>query len=205
MKKLPLSLLIIIFSVTPVFSQFSFGFKAGLNVANAKSIGSNDNKIKPGLYAGILAEVGISKKFFVNPEILYSVKGFKFPATNVNSNGTLSLNYFSVPVMGGYKINDQINILLGPEFNFLTKANSVFDGSDHDVTHSFRKFDMAIDLGSSYIFKIGLGIEIRYSYGFKDLVDVIYADQMGNITGKGKEGSNRVLQIGVIYKFSKKQ
>ncbi|MBI1782222.1 MAG: PorT family protein [Sphingobacteriales bacterium] len=204
MKKTLLSFLIIIFSVTPVFSQFSFGIKAGLNVANAKSINSDNNKARLGFNGGVLSEVEFGKKIILRPELLYSVKGCKFPATAVNTGGTLSLNYFSVPILGGYHLNNDFTFLLGPEFNFLTKANSKFDNSDHDVSSNFRKFDIAIDLGAAYNLKSGLGVELRYSYGFKDLVDVIYTDQMGNVTGKGKEGSNRVVQIGLFYKFHKK-
>ncbi|MBI2730754.1 MAG: PorT family protein [Sphingobacteriales bacterium] len=204
MKKTVLYLLFFLFSLTKIYSQINFGIKTGLNISNAKSINSDNNKARLGFNGGVLSEIEFSKKFILRPELLYSVKGCKFPATAVNTAGTLSLNYFSVPILGGYHLNNDFTILLGPEFNFLTKANSKFDNSDHDVSSNFRKFDVAIDLGATYNLKSGLGVELRYSYGFKDLVDVIYTDQMGNVTGQGKEGSNRVLQIGLFYKFLKK-
>lgn len=204
MKKISLCLFVFIFSLTHSFSQVNFGIKAGLNIANAKNINFGDNKVRLGFNVGILAEVEISKKFIVRPEFLYSIKGFKFPATAINGGGTLSLNYISVPLLAGFRLNNDFTLFLGPEFNFLTNVNSKFDGSDHDVSNYFRKFDLAIDLGAAYNLKSGLGIELRYSYGFKDLADVIFTDQAGNEIGKGKEGSNRVLQLGLFYKFHKK-
>jgi len=204
MKKIIVTTLLIAFSLVQSFAQVSFGAKAGLNVSNTKNIGSADNKIRPGFNAGLLAEIRILRKFLIHPELLYSVKGNKFPATAFNGGGTLSLNYVSIPFLVGFRPTNKIAILAGPEFSFLTNANSKFDGSDHDVTKNYRKFDMAIDLGVTYKIIMGLGAELRYSYGFEDLADVTYTDQFGNETGKGRIGSNRVFQFGLYYKFSKR-
>jgi len=62
----------------------------------------------------LCTEIGISKKFIVEPELLYSIKGDKFPATILTNDRTLSLNYFSIPVLGGFRLNDKLTILLGP-------------------------------------------------------------------------------------------
>lgn len=204
MKKIFITTFLITFSLIQSFGQISFGVKAGLNVSNVKNVGSADNKARPGFYGGLLTEIKIGKKVIVRPEVLYSIKGNKFPATAFNGGGTLSLNYISIPLLGGFRPTDKFTILLGPEFNFLTTANSKFDGSNHDGTKIYRKFDFAIDLGATYSIINGLGVELRYSYGFEDLVDVTYTDQNGNDIGTGRIGSNRVFQLGVFYRFSKK-
>ncbi|MBL0200930.1 MAG: outer membrane beta-barrel protein [Chitinophagaceae bacterium] len=69
-----------------------FCVKAGLNVSNVKNIGSAANKTRIGFNGGLLTEIKIGKKIIVQPEVLYSVKGNKFPATPFNGGGTLSLN-----------------------------------------------------------------------------------------------------------------
>lgn len=204
MKKISIIILSISFLSAHSFGQVSFGVKTGLNFNNAKNVGSEENKIKLGLNSGAFAEIGINSKFLIRPEVLYSIKGFKFPATPFNSKGSLSLDYVSIPILGGYRLNESFAILLGPEFNFLTGANSKFDGTDHDVSKNFKKFDMAIDLGAAYYISYGLGVELRYSYGFEDLADVIYTDALGNEIRRGRTGGNRVLQLGFFYKFSKK-
>ena len=204
MKKIFITIFVATFSLIQSFGQTSFGVKAGLNFSNVKNVGSTDNKTRLGLNCGLLTEIGISKKFIIRPELLYSIKGNKSPATAFNGSGTLSLNYFSIPLLGGFRPNDKFLILLGPEFNFLINANSKFDGSNHDVSKNFRKFDLAIDLGMTYKIKHGLGVELRYSYGFEDLEDVIVTDQLGTEIGKERVGSNRVFQLGLFYKFSKK-
>lgn len=204
MKKISITTFLVSFFVFHSFAQVSFGAKAGLNVSSVKNLGSAENKTRVGFNGGLLTEIKISKKFIVRPELLYSIKGNRFPATPFNGGGTLSLNYVSVPLLAGFHPAEKFSILLGPEFNFLINANSKFDGANHDGTKNFRKFDLAIDLGAAYNFTKALGVELRYSYGFEDLADVTYTDQAGNDIGTDRIGSNRVFQLGVFYKFSGK-
>ncbi len=204
LKKTFITTLLVASSLVQSFGQISFGVKAGLNLSNVKNVGSTENKTRLGFNGGFLTKIDISKRFIVQPELLYSIKGNKFPPTAFNGGGTLSLNYISIPLLGGFRPNDNFTILFGPEFNFLTNANSKFDGSNHDVSKNFRKFDLAIALGATYSIKKNVGIELRYSYGFEDLADVILIDQSGNQIGKDRTGSNRVFQLGLFYKFSKR-
>ncbi len=70
------------------------------------------------------------------------------------------------------------------------------------MTNFYRHFDVGFDLGASYNFNKYLGIEGRYNYGFKDLVNVIVTDNAGNVVGQGKTGANSVLQLGFYYYLS---
>jgi hypothetical protein len=149
MKKLLSAALLVPFFLIQSYAQVSFGVKAGLNISNVKDF-SSVSKTRLGVHGGLLAEVGISKNFILQPELLYSVKGFKSPQSQISGEAIVSLNYISVSLLGGFRANKNIVILLGPEFNFLTKANSRFDGINHDLSNIYRKFDMAIDLGVAY-------------------------------------------------------
>jgi Outer membrane protein beta-barrel domain len=204
MKKIILTTSACIFFLLQANAQINLGIKAALNLSNVKFPGSPNNSTRLGFNAGLLTQVSIFKKFIIQPELLYSVKGHKFPATNFDGGGTLSLNYISVPVLVGFRPTKKLSVLAGPEFNFLTSANSKFDGKDHDVSKIYRKFDMAVDISVAYKIIAGLGAELRYSYGFDDLVDAIITDQNGNDIGKDRVGSNRVFQCGFFYKFSRK-
>ena len=204
MKKIILTISASIFFLLYANAQINFGIKGGLNFSNVKFPGSPNNTTRLGFNAGLLLQVSIFKMFMLQPELLYSIKGHKFPATSFDGGGTLSLNYISVPVLVGFRPTKKITVLAGPEFNFLTTANSKFNGIDHDVSKIYRKFNMAVDIGVAYKIIAGLGAELRYSYGFEDLVDVTYTDQNGNDIGKDRAGSNRVLQFVVFYKLFKR-
>ena len=201
MKKIILFSVTLIFFVAQIYAQINLGIKGGLNLATAKYAGSKDNKVRTGFNAGLFTQITISKEFRVRPELLYSIKGFRFPATPFSGKGTLSLNYISIPLLIAYLPGSKFSILSGPEFGFLTKANSKFDGSSHDVSSYYRKFDVAIDLGIACLISNGFGAEVRGSYGFNDLADATQTDSQGNQIANYRVGGNRVLQFGIFYSF----
>ena len=204
MKKTILLLLLVLFLVPQLFGQVRFGLKAGLNLSNVKNFGLGSTKVKAAANGGFFIKVPIIKKFLLQPEILYSSKGFLFPKTDSTASGKVTLNYISVPILISFKISDNFLLMLGPELNFITNAKSKSANRNNDISNNFRKFDMAIDFGTAYNLKNGLGIEFRYSHGFEDLANVIKTDQLGNYLGTQKQGSNRVMQIGLFYIFPKK-
>jgi hypothetical protein len=204
MKKSIFSLLLFVFFIDTANAQIKTGGKVGGNLAGVKNIGDENNSSRVGFNAGAVAQIGISKKFVIQPELLFSLKGYKFPPTNFNSSGTLSLNYVVIPLLAGFQPSENVTILFGPELGFLTSVNSRFDGANHDVSKNFRKTDIGINLGTALHIKEGVGIEARYSYGFNELADVIYTDNLGNEIGRGRTGANRVFQIGLYYLFKVK-
>lgn len=199
MSKIILVVLVFSLALLQSFGQTQFGVKAGLNFANVDYNAPSAKNFRLGLNGGLLTEFRMSNKILVRPEILYSIKGYKF-----KSGGTISLNYVSIPILGGFRPNDKVAILLGPELSILTTASSKSKDGYHDLSRYYRNFDFAIDLGAIYNIKNGLGAELRYSYGFKDLSDVMMTDEFGRDIGKATIGRNLVLQIGLFYKFLKK-
>ena len=186
------------------FAQVNIGIKAGLNLSNVKFPEPSATKIKTGFYGGLVGQIYLAKKFLVQPEVLYSGRGFRFSPIADSKGGYVSLNYISVPLLAGYCPVDKLKILLGPEFNFLTTAKSKIENTDNDLSNIYKKFDLGIDLGASYEIQKSIGVEVRYSHGITDLLEGSELDNTGNEIGKIKYGKNRVFQIGIFYKFGKK-
>lgn len=201
MKKYLLIALACFFSVASK-AQIQFGLKGGVNLATVRYISTDNSKARAGWNAGLLSEIPIQDNLLIRPELLYSSKGFGFSARGTSSAGTVKLNYIAVPVLFGYRPNSKSELLLGPEFGFLTKAVSKSSGFNTDLTNTFRHFDVGFDLGVAYNITKEFGVEARYNYGFKDLVNVVYMNENGDISGQGKNGANSVLQFGIYYIFS---
>ena len=201
MKKIILILSVIICFITASTAQVKIGAKAGINIANVTGLTYSDAKVRLGINAGMLAKINLSKKFFVQPELLYAVKGYKFPKTNFSGAGFVNMDYVNIPLLTGYNFTDKFSVVLGPEFGFLLKANSKFDNTNHDVTKNYKKFDMAISLGIAYNLNNKIGIDLRYCYSFINLVEATLTDAMGNVVGKDKQGKNSVFQLGLFYIF----
>jgi hypothetical protein len=203
MKKNILPAIALLLISTCANSQIKLGLKAGTNFCFITGL-NNDYKPRVGINAGVLVKGNISKKIFIQPEILYSIKGYQFPATGFNSEGFTNLNYICIPFMAGYSITDKLNVLAGPEFNILTKAMSKFDNARHDITKNYNTFEFGAGIGLTYIEVKGFGLELRYSYGISNLSNVILTDLLGNEIMKTGIGHNHTLQLGIIYIFKYK-
>lgn len=183
------------------YSQVSFGMKSGINIATTKNlIAFPKNRV--GWYGGGFAIIPIRNKFFLQPELLYSSKGFGVNQTNpLNApNATYRLNYLNLPILLGHKIDRKTSVFFGPELGYLISVHQVYRHDDNvDVSKDFPpKFDVGMNVGLNYKLMKNIGIELRYNYGFNTLYDV---DAVGNRHGDGINGANRVFQIGVNYSF----
>lgn len=202
MKRTILSLVTLLL-LSSAHAQAHFGIKAGANLANVKYEGQDNYKARIAFYAGGLMQYALAENLFVQPELLYSVKGFRALATATTGEAVVSLNYVALPVLLNYQPTENLSLLAGPELGFLASAKSKLEGYTYNVSNSYRDIDLGMDLGVSYKLGKNLGADLRYNHGFKDLMHVVYTDQNSNIVGQGKEGANKVFQVGLYYLFAK--
>lgn len=124
--------------------KVSFGVKAGINISNVyDSQGEQFNAdAKLGLAAGIFVALPIGKFIGVQPEILFSQKGYKGSGSLLGSNYsyTYTSNYFDVPLLFAIKPISLITILVGPQYSFLVKDSYKFDSAliNIDQEHVFE-------------------------------------------------------------------
>lgn len=201
MKKAFIIICLFTISFTDSFSQIKAGLKAGLNFCNVKFPEPSDTKTRVAFYGGVQAEIAVGKKFILQPELLYSQKGFRYYSLGTSQEGHISINYISVPLLAEYSLTDKLKVSTGPEFNYLVNAKSRDNGVSNDLSKNYKKFDVAIDLGVSYQFLKSFGINFRYSYGLTYLVEGVIMDPVGNQIGTINLGKNRALQAGMFYIF----
>ncbi|MFW6257222.1 MAG: porin family protein [Prolixibacteraceae bacterium] len=119
---------------TSAFSQFSeFGIKAGLNMSNLTVEGNNDNTMKFGLHAGILNKYYITEAFALQPELLYSSKGFENVFNNeIITDGEVNynLNYIDLPIKLVFYLAEDFNFQFGPYIGYLINANVDVDSAE---------------------------------------------------------------------------
>ena len=138
MKKLFLSIAIIGFAMGSSYAQktrdeFSFGLKIGSNYSNVYD--SEGDKFaaegKYGLAAGAFLSLPIGKVIGIQPEVIYSEKGFKATGSFLGSNysATRTTTYIDVPILLAIKPVNFLTILAGPQYSFLIKQNNNFTTS----------------------------------------------------------------------------
>lgn len=115
-----------------------------------------------GLAAGIFVALPIGKFIGVQPEILFSQKGYKGSGSLLGSNYsyTYTSNYIDVPLLFAIKPISLITILVGPQYSFLVKDSYKFDIAliNIDQEHVFendniRKNTLSFLGGVDFIFK----------------------------------------------------
>jgi hypothetical protein len=180
MKKLILSVALFA-SSTLVFSQersrSHVGLKLGMNsskVDYSPDITGFETHHKTGFAGGIYYNIAVSNKFSIQPELLYSAMGSKLKQTltSPNGEGTLKLNYISIPVL--FKVTPvwRLGLFAGPQLDILTSAKSTAGSlPDVDQKDRFKSTDFAWTAGAEFWITRGIGVFGRYIGGLTDIND----------------------------------
>jgi len=198
MKKIIIALVFIAASAGAYAqAQFAIGIKGGPNFSNLNvSDPGATYKARTGWHAGGFVLMKFSK-IGIQPEILFSQQGSKI---KVNSNDlNANYSYINIPIMVKLYTVAGINLQAGPQFGFLTKAESDYNpvtgepiNSTQDFKNAYKKSDVSLAMGVGWDLPFGLTIDGRYNLGLSDVSDQA-----------AYETKNQVWQISVGYKLIK--
>lgn len=168
-----------------------FGVKGGLNFANLTG-DAEDNSMRVSFHVGGLAEIKLTNKFAIQPELLFSSQGAKFD-TNTSEKLVYDLSYINIPVMAKFYATPQFYLEAGPQISFIVSAKAKYDGDSEDIKDEFNSTDFGLGLGAGYNFTDNLYAGLRYNAGLSNIADV--PDSSNFETG------NSVIALSVGYKF----
>lgn len=171
----------------------SLGLKAGASYASfvGKQAGNQDGLF--GFQAGGFANIGITKLFAFQPEILYSQKGTKYQDV---TDFSTRLSYLDVPL--AFHVNaDGLFFEAGPQVGFLLSAKNKAGNRSVDVKNATNAVDFGYLVGLGYQRKTGPGIGLRYNGGFTNIPKAYTA---GNVTVQNQI-RNSAFQLYVTYSF----
>jgi opacity protein-like surface antigen len=135
---------------------FKLGIKAGPNFA---SLNGNDinTSTRTSFHAGAAAELGLTSKFAIAPEFLFTSQG-----AHVDGPGDFNLDYVAVPILARiYLLSDKLSVDVGPQFSFLVNNNlkDTFDTKD---------YDFAVAAGLTLNLTKSIFVQGRYTAGLTD-------------------------------------
>lgn len=182
--KLFLPLAAMLFFSTVSFAQFHIGIKGGANVSKVDGASFKD-KFSYGYHIGGFAEIGLGRKFSLQPEVLFNQYN-----TTVDSNynhvyenvfnsdqSKVRLNYLSIPILLNYKlIGNFLTLQAGPQFSVLMDQNKNFL---QNGGKAFSDGDFAM-LGGVQLKLSALRITGRYVVGLKNINDIDNRDRWKN-------------------------
>lgn len=143
------------------------GAKAGLNYANltGSEITVNAQNYKSeaitAYHIGLLAEVKLTEKFAIQPELLYSTQGASYE--NLGSEIKNKLGYLSIPVMAKIYLNKTFSLELGPQASFLLSETENVNLEDSNT------FDFSVAGGLGVKITKSIFIQGRYGLGLTEV------------------------------------
>lgn len=150
--------------VAPVNS--GLGIKGGVSFTTVRGSGADGmgkTDLKTSFHAGAFAQLRVTNSFSVQPELLYSRKGFLGEGTAAAPS--VKLDYIDLPILAVYNLSYRWSVHAGPQIGFLV---------------AYRENDREMDRGNYRATDVGgaVGIEFRaafarlgarYNHGFIDV------------------------------------
>ncbi|WP_299128977.1 porin family protein [uncultured Winogradskyella sp.] len=162
------------------------GIKVGGNIANLSGDGTENVSSMLNFSAGFFMEIKATKNFKIQPELLFSVYGFKLDEEGSRSN--VRLNYVVLPIMAKYFLSNGVSLDVGPQVGLLVTAKNG-TGSLADVKTNFYDRDFGINAGTSFRISDMITLSLRYYFGLND------------VTATNVKNYNRAFQLGLQFKI----
>lgn len=187
---------------TVIFAQTRYGVKAGYNNSDV-SFGyelDRDFTASPpqlqsikrhGFYVGIFSETKLSRKIYLQSEVVFSQKGYQRDISLTQDfnpmRQKINHNEITIPISISYELS-KFEIGIGHELGF--KLNdSLFE------YHT----DLSVLGTMSFNFNHHIAIDVRYAHGYKKLFSTDLVKE-GNSFFTASPRS-RVVQLGLSYKL----
>ena len=185
MKKSILLSLVFVLGLLTVHAQgIKLGVKAGANFASLSGSDADGLDGRTSFHLGGVVVIGISEKFAVQPELIYSAQGFKFSEFGFDVTG--KLDYINLPILADFTIAEGFSIQAGPQlgFNITDKIEAEGESESLDA----EGIDFGAAFGAQYKMNSGLFFQARYALGLSEVV-------------KDVDIKNNVISLSIGYFF----
>lgn len=129
-------------------NQVTFGLKAGINFSTIYDSKDEEfeSEAKMGFAGGAFLAIPLGTYLGIQPEVLYSRKGFKSTGSTLGSEYefTRRTNWLDVPLLVAIKPSSTLTILGGPQFSWLIDEEYDFDNEliSGEVGREFENDDL---------------------------------------------------------------
>jgi hypothetical protein len=194
--------------MTNTASRTTFGIRAGVNFQNINGKNAEGSELKndiaTGFHAGVNAEIPVGTGSYLQPGVLYSMKG-----AETGNDSRIRLSYIEVPVNFVYKpVLSTGNLVLGfgPYAAYGIGGKIETNGSERDIEFDsdydlldpatqFKKFDAGANFLAGYEFANQLSFQINAQLG---LININKENPLGNDDTRWR---NTGFGLSVGYRF----
>jgi outer membrane protein with beta-barrel domain len=161
-------------------AQFHIGIKGGTNIVKVDGKSFKD-EFRYGYNLGGFAEIGLGKKFSLQPEVMFNQLSTTLDSNYKNiyqdiissDQSKVKLNYLTIPLILDYKFLGPLHLQAGPQFSILMDQNKNFlqNGAE-----AFKHGDFAMAMGAE-IQAMKFRITGRYLIGLTNINDIDNQDK----------------------------
>lgn len=166
--------------------EINFGAKAGANFASLSGDLGDDIDGRTSFNVGVVANIGISEKFAVQPEIVYSSQGGSSEIQG--EDFTVKFDYINVPILADFKVGEGFSLQAGPQVGFNITSEVDADGGSADI-EDVETVDLSLAFGAQYKLDQGIFFQARYGLGLSDIISDV-------------DGKNNVISLSIGYFFN---
>lgn len=199
MKKLLLSAAVALLAAAAAPSAHAqglrFGVKAGANLSNLAGdlVNQDQYKNRWGFQGGVMLNFGLGDILSIQPEVLYSQKGFKYadqqitsPIGTFRNTGSVRYDYLDVPVLVRVRAAG-VFFEVGPQYSYLMNVSTDRtqtlngnvvgnSGSGTSNLDNVRRNELGYVGGLGYQAENGVMLGVRYSGAFTDFAKDGYSN-----------------------------
>jgi len=191
MKKILFAFVFVLGSFAVAQAQSGIGIRAGANFSNLDGDLKNESRYqnKVGFHGGLTFGIPVVENFFfIQPELLYSTKGFKYEDTEIDvptvglveRDGNMNYSYIELPVLAKIKAGP-IYFEAGPQASYLLSVNNNIKESLNGEAYSssttkrdidgLTRFELGYAAGVGFATSSGITLGVRYNGSLTDFVD----------------------------------
>jgi hypothetical protein len=176
------------------------GPRGGINLSTTSADASEAGF---GYVAGATGEFGFLPFLYVQPELLFSQKGYENSFDNANLSQDITLGYLEVPLQLKVKILNKIFANAGVQVGFLLNDDVSFDDPPNnasDFEPDFNTIDFSIPVGVGYVLTSGklgeLQAEVRGNFSLSEAAD---AAEDGTLSSDDVDYQNRTYFLSIAW------
>ncbi len=180
MKSKLATLIVALLIMQATTAQFHIGAKVGTNIVKIDGVSFKD-QFRYGYHLGGFAEIVMSKKLSLQPEVLFNQyattldSNYKSIYQNIINSGQsrVKLNYLSLPILFNYRLIGPVFLQAGPQFSILMDQSKTFLQNGGDA---FRKGDFSM-IGGAQVRIAKIYLTGRYVVGLSNINDIDNRDK----------------------------
>lgn len=144
--------------------SISLGAKAGINISNVYDSEGEEftSDPKAGLAAGVFMHLPIGTFIGIQPEVMFSQKGYISSGSVLGFDYTMTRtsNYVDIPVYFAIKPTESVSLLIGPQYSYLIKQTNELETP---ITNTVVEEEFDNENIRKNTFGLAMGLDFKYN------------------------------------------